>query len=111
MQSAFGLFTPILINASVAAQDVPKYLEERSEDYPGCTEIVMRQMLAIPEENRIAMMRYLFEACKTGRSIGKDRTLEMYEIPKTAKPKKKSGFTIQVIPPRSLKDDPFDVDY
>lgn len=108
---AFALAACLGASSAAYAENMPDYLEERAEDYPGCTEIVMRQMLTLPDTQRTVMMPHLFEACKAGRSIGEDRTKKMYEIPKSAKPKKKTGFTIEVVPPRSLEDDPFKADY
>ena len=93
--------------AVLAGDDLDQY----KEDYPGCVAIVKNQLLLFAPENQVAMMPHLMEACMSGRQIGEKRTKQMYDIPKEKKPKKQSNFKIKVVPPSSLQQDPFDVQY
>jgi hypothetical protein len=86
-------------------EDVESFLKEKEYDYPGCVAIVRNQLFLIPDEQRVAVIPYLFNSCVSGRSLGEKRTKEMYDIPPTAKPKKKSGFKKQVQPSGSLNKD------
>ena len=97
--------------ATNAASESYDYLTDKNDEYPGCVTVVKKQLVLIPEAQRASMMPFLFDACMAGRSIGEQRMQKMYEIPMNAQPKKKSGFTIEIVPPGSMKKDPFEVQY
>mgnify|MGYP000132428960 FL=1 len=104
----------VFVFSVVGAQGVnaaPETYDDRDDEYPGCATIIKKQLQLIPEAQRTSIMPFLFDACIAGRSIGEKRMQKMYEIPTTAQPKKKTGFTIEIVPPRSLKKDPFEVQY
>jgi len=107
--ASFAIFALVIVgvqplNAEPKSYD---YLIDRDDDYPGCVTIVKQQLMLIPEAQRDSILPFLLDACMAGRSIGEKRMLNMYEIPKNAQPKKKTGFTIELVPPRPFGSDPF----
>lgn len=113
IMASLAVFILGIVGSQIARAEAETYdyLADRDDEYPGCTTIVKKQLLLFPEAQRLQLMPHLFEACSAGRAIGEQRMQKMYEIPTTAQPKKKTGFTIEIVPPRSLKKDPFEVQY
>lgn len=66
-------------SSTTFADKVNDFLSEKQKEFPECVRVVRSQLFIIPEQNRIAMMPYLFEACKSGRAIGEKRTKKLFK--------------------------------
>ncbi|MDV7339600.1 hypothetical protein RYZ26_08355 [Terasakiella sp. A23] len=73
------VFFSIVSPSIVFADNVKNFLSEKQKEFPECVRVVRNQLFIIPEENRIAMLPYLFEACKSGRAIGEKRTKKLFQ--------------------------------
>jgi hypothetical protein len=76
---SFAVFWP----SASFANKVNDYLAEKQKEFPECVRVVRNQLVVLPEESQIAMLPYLFDACKSGRAIGEKRTRKLFQKKKT----------------------------